>query len=61
MRVSTLGFEIKLAKGVTVGDFYQQIEAIEDKEIDLKSRKTVLYTDVVDGLLKNQGVRELDS
>ena len=51
MRVSTLGFEIKLAKGVTVGDFYQQIEAIEDKEIDLKSRKTVLYTDVVDGLL----------
>jgi len=51
MKVNILGFEIKLAKGVSIGDFYQQLEAIEDHEIKLKSRTTIMYTDVVDHLM----------
>jgi len=51
MKVNILGFEIGLAKGVSTGDFYQQLEAIEDHEIKLKSRTTIIYTDVVDHLM----------
>ena len=51
MKVNILGFEIKMAQGVEVGDFYQQLELIEDKEINLKSRKTILYTDVIDNYI----------
>ncbi|WP_444940252.1 hypothetical protein ACJJI3_15940 [Microbulbifer sp. ZKSA004] len=51
MKVKTLGFELLFATGVTVGDFYQRLERIEDKEIEIKSRRTVLYTDVIHGLI----------
>lgn len=51
MRVTLLGFGIELAKGVSIGEFYQQVERIEGEEIKLSSRKSVLYTDVIDGLI----------
>ena len=51
MKVNLLGFEIQLATGVSVGDFYQQLESIEDKDIKIRSRTSVLYTDIVENLI----------
>ncbi len=47
MKVKILGFRLSLAKNISVGEFYQQLEAVEEKEISINGRTHILLTDIV--------------
>lgn len=51
MKVKIVGFELEIAKNISIGEFFQQLEAIEGKEVAIYSKKHVLLTDVVDGFI----------
>jgi hypothetical protein len=51
MKVRTLGFQLALSDGVALGELFQQLESVEDKEIKISSKKGLIYTDVVNGLI----------
>ncbi len=51
MKVKILGFELEMKSGVSVGEFYQQLESYEDKEIIILGKTNVIYTDVIDGYI----------
>ena len=51
MQVKILGFHLQLAKNISMGDFYQQLETIENKEIKIGQKVHVLLTDIVENLI----------
>lgn len=48
MKVSVLGFELNFSDGISIGEFYQQLESVEDKEIKVHGKKHIIYTDIID-------------
>ncbi|MDO7083249.1 hypothetical protein WNY51_06550 [Pseudocolwellia sp. AS88] len=51
MKVKIIGFELEIAKNISIGEFFQQLETIEGKEIPIYSKKHILFTDVVDNFI----------
>ena len=47
MKVKILGFQLELAKNISVGEFYQQLESIEEQEILIHGKTHILLTDIV--------------
>lgn len=51
MNVSNVGFKLELAKNISIGEFFQEMEAFEDKESNVYGRIHVPYFDTASGYI----------
>ena len=51
MIVHKYGFKLKLAKNLSVAEFFQELERFDDKEVTIQSRVRVPYFDVKDNYI----------
>jgi hypothetical protein len=50
-KVNALGFQLKLAENITIGEFYSAMQSHADAEIEVKPTRHVLYVDKKDGYI----------
>ncbi len=51
MRVNILGFKLNFSQNISIGEFFQELESVEDKETTIYGRTHIPYVDVNDGLI----------